>query len=132
LAKYRIISTLLDPQKSSQAFSFLLNRSIASMPWQDVARAHREKQLQAIPKEWLLKYLPDSLNVLDVPAKCGLLTVRELEITDTLDINLTLTKLAQGVWSSVEVTTAYYKRAIIAHQLVRVTLAFSLWTRKPS
>ena len=88
------------------------------MSWEDVARAHRAKQLDNIPKEWLLKSVPNDLNVLHVPSESGLLTARELEITDTVDINRTLTNLAQGAWSSVEVTTAYYKRAVIAHQLV--------------
>lgn len=88
------------------------------MSWKEFARAHRAKQLDSIPKEWLLKSLPNDLNVIHVPSECGLLTARELEVTGTVDINVTLTNLAQGAWSSVEVTTAYYKRAIIAHQLV--------------
>jgi amidase len=88
------------------------------MSWEEVTRAHRAKQLASIPKEWLLKSVPNDLNVIHVPAESGLLTARELEITDTVDINVTLANLAQGAWSSVEVTTAYYKRAIIAHQLV--------------
>ncbi|KAF9512588.1 hypothetical protein BS47DRAFT_1372763 [Hydnum rufescens UP504] len=73
------------------------------------------RRIQSV--EWLLKSIPNDLNVLHVPSGCGLLSARELEITETVDINTTLTNLAQGVWSSVEVTTAYSKRAIIAHQL---------------
>lgn len=52
-----------------------------------------------------------------MPATSGLLSARELEITDTLDFETLLSNLANGIWSSVEVTTAFYKRAIIAHQL---------------
>jgi len=44
--------------------------------------------------------------------------LEELEITEIDDVSALLDKLAKGEWSSVEVTTAFYKRAIIAHQLV--------------
>ena len=54
-----------------------------------------------------------------IPEQCGLLTARELEITNTTDVDVLLNKLPTSAWSSVEVTTAFYKRAIIAHQLVR-------------
>ncbi|OBZ78579.1 Acetamidase [Grifola frondosa] len=52
-----------------------------------------------------------------VPITCGLLTTRELEITDTIDVEILLHKLRTAEWSSVDVTTAFYKRAIIAQQL---------------
>lgn len=65
----------------------------------------------------MLKQVPSDHNVLNVPATSGLLSARELEITDTLDFEILLLNLANGIWSSVEVTTAFYKRAIIAHQL---------------
>ncbi|KAI0812796.1 general amidase [Irpex lacteus] len=61
----------------------------------------------SIPKEWLITPPPDT--VLDVTG---------LEITNTADVAVLLGKLASAEWSSVEVTTAYYKRAIIAQQLV--------------
>lgn len=56
---------------------------------------------------------------MDVPAKCGLLTARELEITETVDVDVILRKLSAAEWSSVEVTTAFLKRATVAQQLVR-------------
>ena len=56
--------------------------------------------------------------MLDIPKTCGLLTARELDITDTVNVQTLLDNLRTGQWSSVEVTTAFYKRAIIAHQLV--------------
>lgn len=62
---------------------------------------------------------PESqLNVMDIPAKCGILTARELEITEIIDVDILLKKLSSAEWSSVEVTTAFLKRAVIAHQLV--------------
>lgn len=83
--------------------------------------------MASIPKDWIIKTPPESqLDVTSVPAKCGLLSSRELEITDTTDVEVLLIKLANGEWSSVEVTIAFYKRAIVAHQLVTL---HHLWRR---
>ncbi|KAF8314220.1 general amidase [Clavulina sp. PMI_390] len=88
------------------------------MGWQETAKSRREKQLASIPKGWLLPDPPPSdHNVLGVPATSELLTPRELEITDTTDFEALISNLANGLWTSVEVVTAFYKRAIIAHQL---------------
>jgi len=89
--------------------------------WQDLVADKRQRQQDSIPKEWLITVPPeDQLNVLDVPARCGLLTDKELVITSESDVDVILGKLASGEWSSVEVTTAFYKRAIIAQQVVRL------------
>ena len=87
--------------------------------WKKRCEARRKQQLEQIPEEWLID-LPNEerLNVTEVPLECGLLSPRELEITENTNIGLLLDKLAKAEWSSVEVTTAYYKRAIVAHQLV--------------
>jgi amidase len=88
--------------------------------WEDVCQQKRRSQQDAIPSKWLLPEPPLSVysSVLDVPANCGLLTTRELKITETTDVHIILDNLRTMEWSSVEVTTAFYKRAIIAHQLV--------------
>ncbi|EJU01835.1 general amidase [Dacryopinax primogenitus] len=86
--------------------------------WKTVAARKKAAQLAALPKEWIID--PPELsrrNVTNVPAECGLLTPRELEITDTKDVALLLEKLAKGEYTAVEVTTAFYKRAVIAHQM---------------
>ncbi|KAF8812123.1 amidase [Phlegmacium glaucopus] len=87
--------------------------------WKDVCRQKRQSQQDAIPHNWLLPKpsLSTYSNVLDVPSTCGLLTTQELKITETTDVAIILEKLRTSEWSSVEVTTAFYKRAIIAHQL---------------
>ncbi|KAI0825158.1 general amidase [Trametes gibbosa] len=87
--------------------------------WEKLVEDKRRRQLEAIPKDWIIS-LP-SADVLDVrkyPDECGLLTAREVEITNTIDVQQLLGKLASAEWSAVEVTTAFYKRAIVAHQLV--------------
>jgi amidase len=90
-----------------------------SKSWQTICAERKQKQNDAIPPEWKIS-VPEQTNgsVQHIPEQCGLLTARELEITNTTDLDVLLGKLATAVWSSVEVTTAFYKRAIIAHQLV--------------
>ena len=89
--------------------------------WESLVADKKRRQQAAIPPEWILKSPPDPsvLDVRSIPEQCGILSERELEITNTTDVNDLLHKLATAEWSSVEVTTAFYKRAIIAHQLVR-------------
>lgn len=88
--------------------------------WQELAAEKKARQTASIPKEWLITPPADDvLDVTDVPAKCGLLSARDLEITTISDVTVLLQKLATGEWSSVEVTTAFSKRAVIAHQVVR-------------
>jgi amidase len=97
---------------SRPVFAFDMNS------WQEIAEKKKQEQTNLIPKQWLISVDPERLDVLSVPQECGLLSKRELEITELNDLVVLLEKLASGEWSSVEVTTAFYKRAIIAHQLV--------------
>ncbi len=95
--------------------------SHATKDWRALCAARKQRQLDAIPKQWTIHPPPHHSahpNVLDVPKTCGLLTARELDITDTVNVVTLLDNLRTGQWSSVEVTTAFYKRAIVAHQLV--------------
>jgi amidase len=89
--------------------------------WRSRARAKKQQQRDSIPKEWILTNPPgnDQLNVIDVPRTCGLLSSKEIEITES-HVEVLLSNLATGNWSAVEVATAFSKRAIIAHQLVCV------------
>lgn len=89
-----------------------------SATWQALVKEKQERQKATIPPKWLIE-LPDTrvLDVTSIPETCGLLSARELEITGS-NVEVLLPRLASGSWSAVEVTTAFYKRAIIAHQLV--------------
>lgn len=92
--------------------------------------AKRQEQHQRIPKEWLIPKPPESsLNVLHLPVTYGILSPQEIEITELDDIQQLLSCLAKGTWTSVAVTTAFCKRAIIAHQLVCLT--FHLFSFPP-
>ncbi len=94
--------------------------------WEVLVAEKKVRQAASIPKEWVITPPSDDvLDVTDIPAKCGLLSARELEITEVSSVALLLGKIATGAWSAIEVTTAFCKRAAIAHQVVR-TLSFSL------
>ncbi|KAJ6621894.1 general amidase [Mycena sp. CBHHK59/15] len=91
---------------------------MAPSDWEARCANRKRAQLESIPSEWIIQPIPKTqLNVMDVPRQCGLLSDLEMEITETVDVRIILDKLRSAQWSSVEVTTAFYKRAIIAQQL---------------
>ncbi|THH06324.1 hypothetical protein EW145_g4164 [Phellinidium pouzarii] len=86
--------------------------------WQELAADEKQRQQASIPKDWLITSPPDTqFDVTNVPASCGLLTPFELEVTETDDVGLLLARLAAGELSSVDATLAFYKRAVVAHQV---------------
>ncbi|KAG1736073.1 general amidase [Suillus paluster] len=86
--------------------------------WTALVEEKRQRQLNSIPQEWLVTPPPDSiLDVTDFPETTGLLNAEEIEITNT-SVDVLLEKLASAEWTAVDVTTAFSKRAIVAHQLV--------------
>lgn len=94
------------------------------------AKDRREVNDKAIPDAWrldpaLLKDLKipletskNNLQALDLPRRSGILSPRELEITESYSVQQLLDGLANSELTSVEVTTAFCKRAAIAHQAV--------------
>ncbi|KAF2431484.1 amidase [Tothia fuscella] len=89
--------------------------------WKDISKRKKAEQADRIPKVWLLpKAFEPSANinnVLDVPRKCGILSPGELEITEAHDATSLIEQLSTGKLKSVDVVTAFCKRAAIAHQL---------------
>lgn len=91
--------------------------------WEKKAAAKREANLAKIPKEWLL---PSEFvkgdhtsheSVLDVPAKCGILTPEEVVVTQNFDA-VSLAKVVQvGSLRAEGIAIAFCKRAAIAQQL---------------
>lgn len=106
-----------------------------SEPWHALAAAHREKQLQAIPEAWRLTDeklkeisghgTPDSgrLVKIQAAANAGLLTDKELDITEKFTAEQLLGKIAKKELLSEEVVVAFCKRAAIAQQLVSSRMA---------
>ncbi|KAG6860169.1 hypothetical protein C0995_014841 [Termitomyces sp. Mi166 len=85
--------------------------------WEDLVASKKTSQQASIPQEWIITpnlLSSNELNVLTFPS--GFLTPQEVEITNT-HVDALLAKLANAEWSSVAVTTAFGKRAVIAHQL---------------
>ena len=87
--------------------------------WKDLAAAKKAHQQKTIPGQWIIANPPpkDQLDVSALPESYGVLSAKDVEITNS-QVDVLLAKLADGTWSTVEVTTAFSKRAIIAHQLV--------------
>ena len=91
-----------------------------SLTYQERARIKRSKQYSLIPVEWRLASIPsvnEVADALEYIRKSNVLSTRELSITETSDVNVLLHKLASRQFSSLEVTKAFAKRAMLAHQL---------------
>ncbi|KAF1943338.1 amidase [Clathrospora elynae] len=93
--------------------------------WQELAKSKRDSVFAKIPKAWLLPFSQTSqytetstLSVLDVPRTCGILTEKELDITENHDATELVNMMSMGDLKSVEVVTAFCKRAAIAQQCV--------------
>lgn len=95
----------------------------APEPWQEKATIKRAQVDARIPKAFRLreKFLigaessPES--VLDIPAKCGILSPEEIAITENYTAISLAVALATGKLSAFDVATAFCKRAAIAQQL---------------
>jgi amidase len=93
--------------------------------WNALAASKREASMKKIPSAWELsssltsQFLPTStLNVLDVPRTCGLLSERELQLTENYDATALIELMTTGQVKSLDVVKAFCKRAAIAQQCV--------------
>lgn len=88
--------------------------------WQDIAKAKRAALLDSIPAEWRIPadlMPPESqLDVTGFPTKSGFFTDDELKYTSTKIPEL-LQQIHSGKWKTVDVTSAFCKRAAVAHEL---------------
>ncbi|KAI1750692.1 amidase signature domain-containing protein [Xylaria castorea] len=108
-----------------------LSPSTSTKDWQSRVAEKRSICQKAIPKAWILtQSLLDTLSAqselsktktnlisLNIPRHSGILTERELEITESYNVSSLLEGLATGRFTSAEVTLAFSKRAAIAQQL---------------
>ncbi|GFP51852.1 acetamidase [Trichoderma asperellum] len=92
--------------------------------WTVKAAVKRNSVLKKIPIDWLLTSdiiqtvsEASTQNVLDLPRTCGILTQKEIDITEKYDATDLIEKLASAELTSEEVTVAFCKRAAIAQQL---------------
>ncbi|KAL5363152.1 amidase signature domain-containing protein [Aspergillus floccosus] len=100
-----------------------------------IAQRKRAQLDSSIPTEWRLPahLIPSSMrfpagpgphhqanrgvNVMDIPRKSGLLTQKELSITENWDVRGLLNQMHEGALSAENVVRAFSKRAAIAHQV---------------
>lgn len=94
----------------------------------------RQESANKIPEKWRIPVqvlgqfkAPLSENKTDLIRaeairKSGILTERELKITEDYTVADLLSALADGSLTAVEVTLAYSKRAALAQQLVRISV----------
>lgn len=101
----------------------MVSNDASTSSWKQIAAAKQQSRLDQIPAEWRLpaelvaKADPTSRNdVRSIPASCGILTADEITITESPVAGI-LAKLHSRTWTSEAVTTAFCKRAAIAHQL---------------
>ncbi|KAF8432586.1 amidase signature domain-containing protein [Terfezia claveryi] len=90
--------------------------------WKSISLARQDEIRNAIPKSHrlsptVIEGLQDSRNLISIPETCGILSPRELEITSTPSTTKLLVDIRNRVYTAVEVTMAFCKRASIAHQL---------------
>ncbi|KAI8943485.1 hypothetical protein NX059_001488 [Plenodomus lindquistii] len=100
---------------------------MASPPtdWKTLTTSKRNSVASKIPKDWLLPtelqstfHENSTLNVLDIPRTCGILTPKELEITEDYDATQLVQMMSKSELKSLDVVTAFCKRAAIAQQCV--------------
>ncbi|KIW17941.1 hypothetical protein PV08_05136 [Exophiala spinifera] len=103
--------------------------SEALTPWQEIVAEKQSAVKKLVPSEWILpdalwqdltlplEANPNRIIEKDIPRRSGLMSTRELQITEAYTTAQLLSALAQGTFSSLEVTTAFCKRAAIAQQL---------------
>ncbi|EAW13376.1 fatty-acid amide hydrolase [Aspergillus clavatus NRRL 1] len=95
--------------------------------WEGQARKAKDLLQNSIPKQWLVSAdkLPpaDQKNVEDFPRKSGVLSDREISITEKSATAL-VAGMAAGMLTAEEVVVAFLKRAVLGHQLLNFATEF--------
>ena len=97
------------------------SKSNKKLHWKERAVLKREQQFAQIPAEWRIEPLPSPLplSTLDYINSCSLLTPLEHNITSIVSARKLLLQIKSRELSSLQVATAFCKRAAIAQQLSR-------------
>ncbi|TGO86798.1 hypothetical protein BPOR_0275g00010 [Botrytis porri] len=93
------------------------------MSWQETAKDKKDRINASIPSEWRLKSQPSEDSVMGGTGFGDVMSTDEISITNSSATDL-VAKMAKGELTSVEVTTAFCKRAALAHQLLNCALEF--------
>ncbi|KAL2312851.1 Amidase [Schizosaccharomyces pombe] len=91
-----------------------------TIDWRQIAAKYCAHRDGSIPEPFKIKTLPKDtvLNVTKIPSECGLLTPKEIELTEKYDATALAEMIKDRKVTSVELVTAFCKRAAIAQQLV--------------
>ena len=94
--------------------------------WKSIVDEKRARQLAAIPSEWRLSQpaSTSSESLLEIIQSCGILSSQELQWTEVIDINALVSLVASREVSSVQLTTAFCKRAAVSQQLSKCLTEF--------
>ena len=85
-------------------------------PWQGIAAEKRAELYAAIPSAYRINdTIFQGMNVTELPRRCGIMNEKELRITEDRAIDI-VNGIRKQDYTAVEVTTAFCKRAAIAHQ----------------
>jgi len=97
----------------------------SKLDWKEISVRARQGVLDSIPMKWRLSknFEKPQTNLQRIPYECGILTQRQLELTDLTASEL-LPLLSGGELSATEITEAFCARAAIAHQLVNCLTDF--------
>lgn len=122
-------STTQAPASESAKEHLVQDSEVAPEDWQARVARKQKASRDKIPKEWLLpesitselKYPleehPNRLMEMDIPRRSGILSEKEVTITEDYTVAALLEALATSKLSALEVTLAFSKRACIAGQL---------------
>lgn len=125
---YSLFSFIFPPTYNNS--HILLAMEIES--WEVLVHKKQLEDAAKIPNAWriseeLAKISQTSgMNVLDIPRQSGILSARQLEITEKYDATDLLAKIHCQELSAYEVTEAFCIRAAIAQQVVCVDMTFLL------
>lgn len=102
-----------------------------SHTWEARVAEKRARCAEAIPNPWRVPpFILDTIQTpletcknniisLEIARRSGIFNEIELDITESYTVSELLEKLASGVFTAVQVVTAFSKRAALAQQLVR-------------
>ncbi|KEF54493.1 amidase [Exophiala aquamarina CBS 119918] len=92
--------------------------------WKSLVAQKRAQVDEQLPQEWRLPAeilntvsASANINVLNIPRECGILTAKEIDITEKHDAVALVEQMANKRLTASEVTLAFCKRAAIAHQV---------------
>ena len=100
-------------------------QEMSSSNWSTIVAEKRSALSAKIPTAWRLASVPDSTelrNAVDFPRQ--FLSERAIQITEITDARVLLSKIANGEYTSYEVTEAFCHRAAIAQQVVSVDVQY--------